>query len=126
MDSNNAPLNHSGKESHPGWVASFVHAPTTIRLLVCSGVLFVLAGLLMRPVSVLRPVLTETGEQVRRSDGQPVRERDRIGQFRVNWDAYSCLIGSAVLLGWALVREAWKARHVRTSKQDVEDPPFHQ
>jgi hypothetical protein len=90
-----------------------MRTPITPILLIVSLCLFLLSGLLMRPVVALRPVRKESGEIMHRPDGRVLTERDTIGQFRVNWDAYTCMFGSFIFLGWALARGCrhWYVRH---------------
>jgi len=90
-----------------------MRAPKTLTLLLLSLCLFVGTGLLMRGVVVLRPVRTQTGEVMHRPDGRPLMERDTLGQFRANWDAYTCMLGGFALFGWAVARGCrhWYVRH---------------
>jgi hypothetical protein len=81
-----------------------MRAPKTITLLALSLILLVNAGFLMRPVVVLRPIRTGTGEVVQNLDGRPLMETDTVGEIRVNWDAYSCMFGSVVLFVWSFAR----------------------
>jgi hypothetical protein len=95
-----------------------MRAPKTITLLFLSGCLFGGVGLLMRPVTALRPVRTQTGEVMHGPDGRLLMERDPLGEFRVNWDAYTCMIGGFVLFGWALARGC-RYLYVRHRKHDT-------
>ena len=80
-----------------------MRAPKTMTLLLLSVCLFIGGGLAMTGVTVMRPVRTQTGEVVLR-DGQPLLERDPLGDFKLNWFAYTCIVGSYVLFGWVLAR----------------------
>src|SRR5262249_20866558 len=87
-------------------------APKTTIILLLSISLLVGTGLLMRPVVVLRPVRLQTGELMHRADGRSLMEKDTLGQFRANWDAYCCMFDGFILFGWALARgcRGWYAR----------------
>jgi len=100
-----------------------MRVPKTLTLLLLSFCLFVGTTVLIRPVVVLQPVRTDAGEIVRRPDGRPLMRRDALGQFRANWDAYSCMFGGFVLFAWALARagRVWYIRH-RTHEIQSETP----
>jgi len=71
-------------------------------LLIVSITLLILAPMLIRPVEVLEQIRTSNGEIIRRPDGRPQFRRDRLGEFRVNWDAYLCFASGGVAFVWAL------------------------
>lgn len=94
---------------------------TTARrntILIVGGLILlgVVGPMFLRPVVALRPVLDEKGQQVYHADGKPKRERDPIGQFKLNWDAYTIVaVGAAcTLLGAGLaLRDAVRKRRNR-------------
>jgi hypothetical protein len=73
-----------------------------LMLILASAALLFVAPLLLRPVNVLRPVRTSTGEIVRRPNGRPQYQESYLGDLLVNRDAYFCFAGSAVCFVWAL------------------------
>jgi|LakMenEpi03Aug12_release.lakeMendotaPanAssembly.Ray.scaffolds.fasta_scaffold2250341_1 hypothetical protein len=81
-----------------------MRTPKTLTLVVLSVGLFAATGLLMRGVVAVRPVRPQAGDVMHVPDGRPLMERDTHGQLLVNWDAYVCMGGGFVLLGWALAR----------------------
>ena len=81
-----------------------MRAPKTLTLVVLSVGLFVATGVLMRGVVAVRPVRNQAGEVMHTPDGRPLMEKDALGQFLINWDAFVCMGGGFVLLGWALAR----------------------
>jgi hypothetical protein len=78
--------------------------PKTLTLVMLSVGLFVATGLLMRGVVAVRPVRTPSGEVMLAPDGRPLMEKDTLGQFLINWDAFVCMSGGFVLLGCAIAR----------------------
>jgi hypothetical protein len=77
--------------------------PKTLTLVALSVILFVATGLLMRGGVAVRPVRNQAGEVMHAPDGRPLMEKDTLGQLLINWDAYLCMGGGFVLLGWAHV-----------------------
>ena len=78
--------------------------PTTITLALLSLGLFTATGLLMRGVDAIRPIRAPDGEVMRTPDGRMLMERDPLGQFLVNWEAYVCMLGGFVLSAWVVAR----------------------
>jgi len=71
--------------------------PPTKVLLILGICLLLVAPLFLRGVTVLRPVLTSSGEPVLRSDGRPLLRNDVLGQPKANrehtlWPRLVCYV----------------------------------
>ena len=81
-----------------------IRTPPTITLALLSLGLFAATGPLIRGVDAIGSIRAPDGEVMRTPDGRMLMERDPLGQFLVNWDAYVCILGGFVLSAWAVAR----------------------
>ena len=66
--------------------------------------MFLLSGLVRFGAVSLRPVKDASGAQLYRPDGRMLLESDTWGNIRINWQSDLCLLLSAVVFLWCLVR----------------------
>jgi hypothetical protein len=78
--------------------------PRTRTLLLLGVCLLLVASLFLRGITMLRPVLTPTGEPVLQPNGKPLLRFDPLRQLKVNWEAHTLVAGSLFCLGWSAVR----------------------
>jgi hypothetical protein len=81
-----------------------MRSPRTTTLLLVGIFLLLIAPLFLKGVTVLRPVLTATGEPVLRPDGHPLYRRDPVGQMKADWQAHSIRAAGLICLIWSAGR----------------------
>ena len=84
--------------------------------------LVMLAGLFVRGVDVVRQVVDANGNKVFMADGRPMYERDRVGQFMINWEYYVLLVCGAACLACAGVLTIVRIVKAKTAPST---PPPH-
>lgn len=114
-----------GGTYNPRHPASGTMNKQIILIVIGFVLIFGLAPNFMRGVDVMNPVLDAKGQQVYRADGRPLFKSSPIGQFKVNWDAYTIMaVGGVCILcgiGSSLHKRFRGRENKGSSEQDQSD-----